>query len=470
MPLPLCECIKGLPQEDKLDAIYCALLAISESSAGAISQIDTGDTLWVDAVFGDDATAQRQRQDLPFLTTEAARDAATTGDTIYVRPGSYTVTSSLAKNGVNWNFQPGASVTRSDYTQTGIWDDGGAAMSFVVAGSGDFVRTNDGQSDEDLILSVVNVENASSVIHITCNSIYLDDQLEESEGHAVNVLNGELHLRAVTITGIGNISAGVFVACWWENGAMFIDADRISGLIYGVYTNVDVAPTGDMYIRADEIEAVLGNALYFDGSDTTAASWVDALVVRSGSQSIVAPSGSGMRWYVRSQKLFGRMVLDGGLGYLEADKLSAVANGGTNTPSLLYASNAGANARLAVKHWDVGAFTGESVKVTNGTVQFLGGDFVGGASSNGMEISGGTVRVQGMRIDTSANSGSNPVTKTGGTLKMYQCTLVSQGARDAIEGGVAQTVSLMGCFSNNALDAQVTNDITGGLITDAQVS
>ena len=39
---------------------------------GGITQIDTGNTLWVDAVFGNDGTALPDRQDKPYLTISAA--------------------------------------------------------------------------------------------------------------------------------------------------------------------------------------------------------------------------------------------------------------------------------------------------------------------------------------------------------------------------------------------------------------
>ncbi len=49
----------------------------------------TGLELWVDSVSGNDATAERNRPDLPFATIVAAVAAASTGDCIKVRPGTY---------------------------------------------------------------------------------------------------------------------------------------------------------------------------------------------------------------------------------------------------------------------------------------------------------------------------------------------------------------------------------------------
>ena len=57
--------------------------------SSGLTQIDTGNTIWVDAVFGNDATGTVNRQDLPFLTIMAALAIATPTTTVVVRPGTY---------------------------------------------------------------------------------------------------------------------------------------------------------------------------------------------------------------------------------------------------------------------------------------------------------------------------------------------------------------------------------------------
>jgi hypothetical protein len=104
-----------------------------------------GKLLWVDAARGDDATAQRGRREAPFKTCGLAKTLAQSGDTIIVQPGAYNETN-LAKNGVNWHFQPGATVAYvavlTDSTPvSGIFDDGGAAMTFEVTGDGQFTMS-----------------------------------------------------------------------------------------------------------------------------------------------------------------------------------------------------------------------------------------------------------------------------------------------------------------------------------------
>lgn len=76
-----------------------------------ITQIDTGNTLWVDAVFGDDGTAQPDRQDLPYLTVGAALTAATAGDVVMIRPGQYAEQGLTLSSGVSIEGQGGWQVT-----------------------------------------------------------------------------------------------------------------------------------------------------------------------------------------------------------------------------------------------------------------------------------------------------------------------------------------------------------------------
>lgn len=73
--------------------------------------ITIGRQLRVDSVNGNDSTGTRGRMDLPYLTLAEAKADAQSGDIILVGPGSYTATASILKDGVNWNFAAGATVT-----------------------------------------------------------------------------------------------------------------------------------------------------------------------------------------------------------------------------------------------------------------------------------------------------------------------------------------------------------------------
>ena len=79
----------------------------------------TGDSIWVDSVYGNDATGAADRQDLPFLTVGAALAIATAGDIVEVRPGTYTEDGLLVPSGVL--------LRGSGWTVTDIGDNAGTA-------------------------------------------------------------------------------------------------------------------------------------------------------------------------------------------------------------------------------------------------------------------------------------------------------------------------------------------------------
>lgn len=391
-----------------------------------------------------------------YATLAAAKAAAASGDTIVVGPGAYSISASLAKDGVNWFFYPGASTTFADDVSTeGIWDDGGTAMSFTVGGYGVFSRTT---TDDFLEFKTVNCSHASSQINVACDTI---NTQAGSDGPCAGVLcsAGELNVEAINIISTG----GNTYANWWLNGQMNVHAKFCSAEYVTFASNVTATPTGDAHFDCDQIEGIVGS----DGTDSTAAAWVRCNILLGNASASISTSNNS-RLYVEAQKVFGPFNFTGGLNYVRSDKISAVANGGSSSPSLIKCT--GGTSFVQINQYDPVSFTGQSIKVTGGTLKLFGGDFVGASGTDGLEITGGTADVREMVINTAASSSDNPVTKSGGTLIMRGCTLVSQGARNTIEAATAQTVSLMGCWGNNALDGDVTNNITSGYLTDSDVT
>jgi hypothetical protein len=107
-----------------------------------VTGLSFANTLHV-ATNGNDTTGARNNLAKPFLTLEAARDAAASGDTIFVYPGSYTVTTTdtngLAKSGVNWFFYPGAILTKT--TNGWMFSLSGLVSACNVYGKGAFYKT-----------------------------------------------------------------------------------------------------------------------------------------------------------------------------------------------------------------------------------------------------------------------------------------------------------------------------------------
>ena len=86
--------------------------------------VNTGNTLWVDSVNGNDGTAVSGRLTKPYLTVDAALNAATSGDTVVVRPGTYAESGLTLSGGV-------ALISEGGYSQITIGDN--AATSDIIA-------------------------------------------------------------------------------------------------------------------------------------------------------------------------------------------------------------------------------------------------------------------------------------------------------------------------------------------------
>ena len=169
------------------------------------AQARTGKTLWVDATYGDPANAQPYNPFRPYLNLDAAQTAATTGDTIYVRPGAYT-TSGIGKNGVNWYFAPGAVVT-------GPIRDGGVAMVFAVSGFGTFTAAGNAVESTAATGTTINVKansitstGGSGVYQSGTNTVSVESSISGLIG--ANCIGGTQYIRG-NCTG----SSGAGVSC-----------------------------------------------------------------------------------------------------------------------------------------------------------------------------------------------------------------------------------------------------------------
>lgn len=88
-----------------------------------------------------------------------AQTAAGAGDTIYVC-GNATIATALGKNGVDWYFRPGVTITASGTAK--VFDDADGAMVYNVYGGGRFVTSD---------ANCIEVGHASSAIYVECQSV-----------------------------------------------------------------------------------------------------------------------------------------------------------------------------------------------------------------------------------------------------------------------------------------------------------
>jgi hypothetical protein len=267
------------------------------------------------------------------------------------------------------------------------------------------------------------------------------------------------------------IAAGPFGwAIWWTNGDTFVEADLIESIDnYCVNSDCNSAPTGDLVVHAKEI--IGGSvAISIGGSNSTAAAWVVAPIIKGLSFYSLTVVGAN-RAYVTAQKMFGGISIGSTatLAYVTANKLSAIANSGVEA-SLFQCSAAKVEAFIEIDHWDSLTFTGDMIKVTAGKVHIKGMHFKSGANAKGLEITGGIVTLDGCTIDTSANSSTDPVTKSGGQLFFEggRSKLIAHSTRQSIAASTAQDVIQITPYATNrAKSGNVTLRVVTTELVDA---
>lgn len=414
----------------------------------------TGDSLWVDAVNGNDSTAARGNAIKPFLTLTAAQTAAQSGDTIFVRPGAYT-SHGLGKNGVNWVMPPGVSV--SYIGDNDLFTDAGGAMTFSIDGEAAFSVTGEG--------ACINVIQSGSSISVRCKS------LTQSGGTATHSSatwqnGGALIVIAETISGRNS-------ALYWQNGEMHVTANTITSPLQTIYSN-GVAANQNGYVTADLIyssanEGDGGFCVGADG-DATAALWVNAKrIVASGECAIFQ---TGAKLYVQCEKIEcgissddnGAITITAGKAYITTQKLEILVGQTAQTGMALLT---GGTSLIQIGEALVTGNTVDGIQVFSGTHTVSIASLT--PTGNGVVISGGTLRLTGSVVNTSANSSSNPASKSGGTLILSGCTMVAQSGRDSITAGTSQNVVAMSSWTNKAANGNVTITTTGGLTVNTNV-
>src|SRR5881394_1306063 len=129
-------------------------------ASSGLAEVALTNSVWV-AKNGSDSTGARGDPSKAFLTPNAAKTASTSGDTVFVMPGAYTATN-LMKNGVNWHFFNGASVTNTSGS-VGLFDD--------VAGAATTTITGDGELYDSGNYIVIYVTNSGSVVKVKAKTI-----------------------------------------------------------------------------------------------------------------------------------------------------------------------------------------------------------------------------------------------------------------------------------------------------------
>lgn len=138
-------------------------------------------SIWVSALNG--SANASGRIDDPYSTLTAAKNAATSGQTVMVLPGTYDETD-LLKNGVNWHFFSGATINYTGISSNALFY-ATTAITSKIGGHGVFKNLIEGGG-------IVTVSHASADISITCHSIEAGDG---TAGTGVQISSGKLVLN-----------------------------------------------------------------------------------------------------------------------------------------------------------------------------------------------------------------------------------------------------------------------------------
>lgn len=459
----------------KVDNSTFALKGVSEAQFKTGNHLTIGvdvqafstksNTVFAD-ISGNDGTGTRGNSSLPFLTLSGAKGAASSGDTIFAGPGTYTSGVNIAKNGVNWDIRGNLTYTGS--AGFGFFDDSATgANGTVISDIRALDLTNNSTYSGTAIGGIVYAVNSGSTIRLTARDITFPDV--NTSGAAIVNSGGNVDITARTI----NAAAGL----GWYNGDMKVRASLINGTnagfaAIGASVNV-ITPTGKMWVTADQITG-LGQGIIANEIDTTPTSqeWIDCKELNCANDPIYI---SGTKFYGRFEKItLSALATSTGSGYPAA---AIGVQGGKNWISVqkvqgYILQNLGGELHLLCSDWeDANGGTDYSIRVTAdiaaGSTFIEGGTFKA-VTANGALLSGGTLRLHNVTLDTSAVAAANPITVTGGTLILDHCTLVSHSGQACIYATSGQTVICIDSSANTAVDSHIT--VHGsGLTIDSNV-
>jgi len=419
-------------------------------SAGDLKQ---DNTIFVDLVYGSNVSGEREYLSRPYASPLTASSEASSGDLIVLRTATYTVSENMGADGVNWYLPAGTTVSASGDLESGIFDDSAnglnAPFSFTVDGAGVISYESTGETTP--FVHAINITNASSEVVIRCKKVIGDtnDDGSDSSG-AVAVLDGSLELTCEEV-----VSTGKGYCVYWENGDMSVKAHKIIGAQNGAVSSVtNATPTGKFWVEALEITSSASSVINTAGNQTAARVWVNAQEVLAASGFHALDIIGSEKIYVTAQKISNTgaesavLVATGEL-WLKVDKITA-------DDTMLELT--GGTSWIDLQELEVGSATAAyCIVCSGGTHVIKGARFTGGASSLGINVTGGTLTLIDCYINTAANASARPITKSGGTLILQNCALVAESTQDSIEASTAQNVKVYGTsVANKAKDANVT--------------
>ncbi len=240
------------------------------------TEVPIGRLVWVDSLNGIDQLAARGRMTLPFRTLAAAAAAAVSGDTVVVLPGYYDQTIiNLAKNGVNWHFMNGVTITPNGVSASAVFDVS-SSMSFNVTGHAVIQNAISGKR----ILNVTSGAT-SSIVHFSCYSMASDAEAVKIDGSSNTVLVEAESASSDNASAVYTIAGTVISRIKTLSTLFGAPALQVDGGNVKVFSDVLVGVLvkgGTTFIKASVIGSSGSHAVEYNVTTTGLLTIVDALL------------------------------------------------------------------------------------------------------------------------------------------------------------------------------------------------
>lgn len=391
-------------------------------SAGTLA----GRVAYVDATYGSDATGQLRNQSKPYKTIAAAQTAvsALSNYTIMIMPGAYTDTD-LGGTFTNYYFMPGATLTSNGNCFT----DGGGNMFFKVLGYGVFSSTGTGGkavcyltgSISNVVFNGINstgndrcfwVENGARLNVEMSDYIYSKDEAAlrvDTDASANSILTVKTRLiEAETVL--------LQTKNGQANGTIYVTADTLTLNTTGTNYSFMEQIGGSIYINANCSQSTVGTLSMFNMSAGSVYCSVKGNIYNTAAVSTLSCAAGVFDSYGKISTT-GKLVINGG----EVNLYNNV----------------------------------------EGSV----------AASEVVSISTGTLRVMKRIVNLINNASAHGIVTTGGTIILDGATIVlSNASAKSVYASTAKNIKIYYAVSNYAMDANITNTITGtSMIVDIDV-
>lgn len=394
--------------------------------------IPIGNTLFVDSVFGNDATGTPERLDLPYLTITAAQTAAGAGDVVRVWAGTYT-DGGLGKDGINYYFEDGAIIN----TDSDIWTDTPGAISYSVSGNGEFITTGTLTTNGRVII----LGNSSTLIF----------EAKRIQSQNPNILRATITLGTVLGTGSPNLyvkiqkeiinTAGETIRVTTPGTqTLHIESPLISSSGFTAIGIHDVPVIGNTFIKADKI---ISTGYVISGMDNgTLNIHCDSIVSTTGISLTVTGQTGTINIYGNITTTADVMSISASAVTVNcyAKLIGFISVGGTYTGKVTLYNEISSNVAAT-----------PTISLSSGT----------------LEVKNRVTNLDAAATSSCASVSSNGLITAAGTI------LVTSGATNSISAAVAQNVTNYGLVQKVAESVNITflvgTAANNHVVTDANV-